>query len=229
MNKDNKIEKALKNIDRMVKDLMDSDMLDLGISACYIRDGKVNYIDPLDPKNFHLFPNQYGDEIWKDIPEYEKYYQCSNFGRIKSLERVIYSKRNKSLKTLKPKLKYQYIDKYGYANCQLSKGGINKSFRVHKLVAMTFLNHKPDGTQKVVVNHINLIKLDNRLINLELTTQRKNANKKHLKSTSKYVGVHWSKQKNKWVAQITYGTKHKYLGSFTKEYDAHLAYQKELI
>jgi hypothetical protein len=46
--------------------------------------------------------------------------------------------------------------------------------------------------------------------------------------SSKYKGVSWNKSLNKWVAQINVDGKQKYLGTFTDEYEAHLAYQKAL-
>lgn len=58
--------------------------------------------------------------------------------------------------------------------------------------------------------------------------ERRNANKKHLKSTSKYIGVNFNKGTNKWVARILINGKSKYLGLHKTEYDAHLAYQNEL-
>ena len=41
---------------------------------------------------------------------------------------------------------------------------------------MAFLNHKPNGN-KLVVDHINNVKTDNRLSNLQIITQRKNTSK----------------------------------------------------
>lgn len=53
-----------------------------------------------------------------------------------------------------------------------------KTFRVHQLVAMAFLSHKQSG-MKLVINHINKIRNDNRLFNLEILTQKENINKKY--------------------------------------------------
>jgi hypothetical protein len=100
--------------------------------------------------------------------------------------------------------------------------------KVHTLVAMVFLNHKPDGTNKICVDHINNIKTDNRLVNLQLITNRENTSKDKKDGTSKYVGVCWQKSKNKWMAQINIDDKKKYLGYFTDEHEAHLVYQKAL-
>jgi hypothetical protein len=85
------------------------------------------------------------------------------------------------------------------------------------LVAMAFLNHKPDGTHKIVVDHINNNKLDNRVVNLQLISQRENLSKDRKDGTSKYVGVCWKKSRNKWQVDIKIDGKRKYLGLFTDE------------
>lgn len=153
-------------------------------------------------------------EIWKTIKGYEDY-QISSFGRVKSF------------KNNKEKIKNPTIDVYGYYLINLCNNGIQKTFKIHKLVATAFLNHKPCG-YKLVVNHKDLNKLNNNIDNLEIVTARENTNKKHIKSSSKYVGVSWNKRKNKWVSQIYVDGKIKYLGSFKNEYDAHIAYENEL-
>lgn len=79
-------------------------------------------------------------------------------------------------------------DGSGYFQVALLKNGIEKRFKVHQLVAMCFLNHKPCG-MNLVVNHINFNRNDNRIDNLEIVTARENANLKHIKSSSKYLGV----------------------------------------
>ena len=156
-------------------------------------------------------------EIWKDIPGYEGLYQCSSFGNIKK-----YYKNGKT-KILKPFLHKEYFQ------YRLSKESFLKSFRAHKLVAMTFLNHIPCG-HKIVVDHINNNKLDNRLINLQLTTQRNNSSKDTFRynPTSNYIGVYWSKNSNKWASQIMVNGKTIGLGYYKNETEAHEAYQKAL-
>lgn len=102
-----------------------------------------------------------------------------------------------------------------------------KTRKVHQLVAESFLNHTKCG-YNLVVNHINLNPQDNCVDNLEIVTQRDNANKKHIISTSKYTGVCWSKEKRKWRASINLKYKQSHLGYFNNEYEAHLAYEKAL-
>lgn len=104
-------------------------------------------------------------EIWKDIPGYEGYYQASNLGNIKSLDRTISNKRGKYLK--KGKIKKLKINKYGYFHIHLDKNGERKWFAVHRLIAITFLKNPNNFPQ---INHKNEIKTDNRIENLEFCT-----------------------------------------------------------
>ena len=98
---------------------------------------------------------------------------------------------------------------------------------MHILVAMAFLGHKPDG-HKIVVDHINGDKLNNRLENLQLITNRENVSKDRNGCSSKFVGVHWDKSTSKWKAHIAIEGKQKHLGRFSNELQAAEAYQLEL-
>ena len=84
----------------------------------------------------------------------------------------------------------KYINKKGYLFVILKNIELNKTQQksVHQLVAMAFLNHIPCG-HKLVVNHINMIKTDNRVENLELITQQENWDKflETVKDKTKYT------------------------------------------
>lgn len=154
-------------------------------------------------------------ETFKDIPNYNGDYQIPNLGRVKSL------------KWGKERLLNNNISPQGYFQITLSKKGKQKCILVHKLVAVAFLEHKP-SKWNFVINHVNFNKLDNRVENLEIITQRENTNKKHLKSSSKFVGVRYFSLSNKWIATIRIKGKSKHLGYFDEEIEASNAYQKAL-
>ena len=112
-----------------------------------------------------------GNEIWKDIPEYEGLYQASNLGRIKSLKRFRKGK-NGSLVPVKERiLKPRLV--FGYYMIGLRKQSTQKKYLVHRLVWITFNGQIPEGLQ---VNHINEVKTDNKLENLNLMTAKENCN-----------------------------------------------------
>jgi len=158
-------------------------------------------------------------EIFKDIPDYDGRYQISTLGRVKSIKR----KNVLNDRMLKP-----ILDSKGYFKVGLNSNNTYKSIRIHRLISMTFLDHKPNGTSELVCNHKNFDKTDNRLENLELITNRENSNLMHIPSSSKYVGVYWAKYRNKWRSRIVIDGKLICLGSYKNEFDAHLAYQKTL-
>ena len=164
-------------------------------------------------------------EVWKDIKGYEGYYQVSNKGRIKSLSRKIFN--GKSYYVSKEKILKIPVAKNGYYTVVLYKNNSLKAFQVHQLIAINFLNHKP-CKHKLVVNHIDTNKLNNDISNLEIISHRKNTDKKHIKSSSKYVGVRKLKNTNFWQSRIYIKGKRIYLGNYKNEYNAHLAYQKAL-
>ena len=102
------------------------------------------------------------EEIWKDIDGYEGYYQISNRGRVKSLTRK--TKYQNTTRKLKEKIKSAFISTTGYERVELSRDNSNKKYNVHRLVATAFI---PKIEGKEFVNHINGIKTDNRVENLE--------------------------------------------------------------
>lgn len=91
------------------------------------------------------------DEIWKDIEGYEGYYQVSNTGKIKSVERMVDHPRYPSGVRLKER--YLVVSRYNkkYAQVVLCKNGGTKTFRVCRLVAAAFVPN-PDNLPQV--NHI---------------------------------------------------------------------------
>ena len=111
-------------------------------------------------------------EIWKDIQGYEGLYQVSNLGRVKSLGRFIdrlvtgnYWQEERILKPNKTK--------HGYLMVALRKNNKPNYFKVHRLVAITFI---PNPENKPQIDHINAIKTDNTVNNLRWVTAKENVN-----------------------------------------------------
>lgn len=110
-------------------------------------------------------------EIWKDIKGYEGYYQVSDLGRIKSLNRTIVYIDN-DIHYYKEKLLKQYKNKkHGYLNVKICKNNKQLTRNTHRLVAEAFIEN---DECKPLVNHKNGVKTDNRVSNLEWCTQAEN-------------------------------------------------------
>lgn len=98
--------------------------------------------------------------LWRDVVGYEDYFSVSNLGDLKS---------KRTGRTLR-----NFIGKSGYVTVSTKIGGRSGSavcFRIHRVVAEAFLLN-PES--KPEVNHINGIKHDNRLGNLEWVTRQEN-------------------------------------------------------
>lgn len=158
------------------------------------------------------------EEIWKDVPNYEGLYQVSNLGNVKSLN-YNHTKKEKYLKKV--------LMPNGYYVVCLMNECKRKNFFIHQLVAMAFLGHIPSGNN-LVVDHINDVKTDNILENLQIVTNRFNSHKTQGKYSSQYKGVNWHKASNKWASQIIINKKKIHLGLFKCELSAHLSYQNKL-
>jgi len=164
------------------------------------------------------------NEIWKDVIGFEGLYQVSNNGIIRSLDRFIkylgYISKGQLLK--------QSFDSKGYKQVCLTKDGKKVSKKVHKLVAMAFLNHTPCG-MRLTIDHIDRVKTNNNVENLRIVTNRENSHNRLLKNkSSKFLGVSWSSTMNKWSASIFLNGKPKQLGYYDSEINASFQYQKEL-
>lgn len=169
-------------------------------------------------------------EKWEEVKGFEDYYEVSSLGRVRSKDRKVNGK-NGSVAERKGKMIKPFITGNGYLTVTLRVGNIRQNGRIHKLVAEAFLGHT--STDGLVVDHINEVKDDNRLCNLQVITHRENVSKSkrfnRLKDnkTSKYTGVRLLKS-GKWNAQFYTNGRNESLGCFTIEEDAAKAYQKRL-
>lgn len=127
------------------------------------------------------------NEVWKDIKNYEKMYQVSNHGRVKSF------------KSKKEKILVPYTNKKGYKVVSLSKNGKSEHFLIHKLVLNTFQplmrteqvkrlpNELDIDINKVQVNHIDKNPSNNIISNLEYCTNNYNIKYSQCVKISQYT------------------------------------------
>lgn len=162
-------------------------------------------------------------EKFKDIPEYEGFYQVSDLGRVKSLSRLIYREYDSATLNKKERILKGSIDVGGYPAVNLYKGNGKKPFKVHRLVMTTF-----KGKSSEFIDHKDDIRYNNTLSNLRYCTQRENNTiYKRITGISKYMGVKLTKG-GKWNASIRINNKSYNLGNYIEEVDAANMYKKSL-
>lgn len=148
-------------------------------------------------------------EIYKKLNGFDDY-EISNYGNILSL------KFNKI-----KKLKY-HINTNGYYCVNLSMNGKYKKYKVHQLLAITFLDHTPCGMD-MVIDHIDQNKLNNKLDNLRIVTQRENMlNISRDNYTSKYNNIYFNKGKNRWMVVYYRNNKKITVGQYKTEEEAYI-------
>lgn len=153
-------------------------------------------------------------EIWKPITGYKYNYQISNLGRFQCLDSFHKSKRHPT---------YGHRDVYGYLRVSLTtieNKVIQK--KVHRLVAMCFLD---DYSDMLTVNHKDLDKINNNILNLEMLTASDNCihyqeNKRQLSSSSKVRGIGFHSSIKKWTARVIINGKRVSIGVYDTEYEA---------
>lgn len=161
------------------------------------------------------------NEIWKDIKGYEGYYQVSNFGKVRSLNRSIYRKNGRKQSFKDQELKFH--DKHGYLGINLRKDGKIKSCTVHRLVAEAFI---PNPYNLPQINHKDENKYNNRIDNLEWCSSSYNMNygtrtyrsiescKKTMKEKfengyeSPFKGKHHTEETKVYLSEINSGDNH---------------------
>lgn len=125
-------------------------------------------------------------EIWKPVVNFEGLYEVSSYGNIRTLARKItdakktYIRKAQNLKATK--------GSRGYYRIKLYNGNGFKDTSIHKEVALAFI---PNPENKPYINHINGVKTDNRVENLEWCTHSENVKHAYaggLKKQSSYCG-----------------------------------------
>lgn len=151
------------------------------------------------------------DEIYKSITDYEGIYSISHKGNV----------RNDKRKTiLKP-----CLDNHGYYIITLSKNGDRKTFKIHRLIAIHFIDN-PENKQ--FVDHIDIDKTNNSISNLRWVTRSENGFNTGINrtNTSGIKGVSFDKKTKKWRVRIKLNQKSKHLGLYETLEEATLVRQE---
>lgn len=110
-------------------------------------------------------------EVWKSIKGYEDLYEISSIGRIRSKDKWVINSNVGGMRLSKSRLLNPPIVK-GYVQVMLMNNNVKHQEKAHRLVATHFI---PNPDNLPFVNHINGIKNDNRVENLEWVTKGDNA------------------------------------------------------
>ena len=131
------------------------------------------------------------NEYFANIPLYENLYQISNYGTIRSVNRMI--KNNNGYRFLKGKILKPQIDKKGYFRIGLTKDNKQKFYLIHQLVAKTFI---PNVYNYDIINHIDGNKLNNYVDNLEWCTHSHNIKEAYRLGLKKGISAEHKGDKN---------------------------------
>lgn len=110
------------------------------------------------------------EEIWKDVTGYEGLYQVSSYSRIRSLDRIVRHSDTKT-KKIKGVILKNIIHGSGYVIVSLLKNSIRNQKKLHRLIAIEFIENKQNKPQ---INHIDGVKTNNSISNLEWCTAKEN-------------------------------------------------------
>lgn len=109
-------------------------------------------------------------EIWKSVVGYEGYYEVSNLGNVKSVDRDV-MRSDGVVQHRCGRIKSQFVNRDGYKTVHLSKDGVESRIGVHILVANAFVSGKFEGAE---VNHKDCNRSNNNSVNLEWVTHSDN-------------------------------------------------------
>lgn len=135
------------------------------------------------------------EELWKEIPGYEGYYEVSTLGNIRSMDRIIncpwgkvYPAKGKPKKISKFKTGYLYVNLYKE----------NKTHKelVHRLVAIAFI---PNPQSKPCIDHIDGDRTNNNVTNLRWCSIKENNNNPI--TISRLKSIKFSKERNMIISQ----------------------------
>ena len=161
--------------------------------------------------------------IWKEVVGYEGIYEVSNNGEVRTKEgKTTFTKRH-GVRKWKQRILKQKIDKENSCRVSLWKDGKEKTWLVHRLVALAFI---PMIESKNYINHKDGNRLNNHVYNLEWCNHTENNNHafdNDLISTGqsiKLVNVKTNEEhvfRSKAKASLFIGKSHGYISAILKK------------
>ena len=109
-------------------------------------------------------------ERWRPLPGWQGYYEVSDQGRVRSIDRVVTDKNGKAM-TFRGRVRVASLDTDRYLSVSLCRDSKCESRRVHVLVALAWIGPRPEGME---TRHGENGKLDNSLANLCYGTPEEN-------------------------------------------------------
>lgn len=157
------------------------------------------------------------EEVWKDIPKFENFYQISNLGRIRLRWRNRHYSKSYDYKIIKG----CYSSKNGYFSVFLRNlNGETRHETIHRLVAEVFI---PNTEGKKYIDHIDTVRTNNKATNLRWVTAKENSlnpitRKKH--SCSAFKTAKRGSENNNAVTVFQYDLNKNFIASFPSAIEA---------
>lgn len=160
-------------------------------------------------------------EQWRPVRGYQGFYEVSDLGRVRSVDRVV-GQRPNGPRLVRGRVLSPATDSGGYQGVALCKYGTQRTERVHRLVIEAFAGAAPG----MVTDHINGDRTDNRLANLRAATSSQNGMNKGLlaHSTTGFKGVTFYHRDRNWRAYIKVDRRQRHLGYYADAESAARAY-----
>jgi len=163
-------------------------------------------------------------EEWRPVKNYEGLYEVSNFGNVRSLNRVVQNGKNKN--TMKGRIILQHVNPDGYLVAHLCKQSKEIVYKTHTLVWDAF-GDRPRNGHKLQVDHVDNNKQNCRIDNLQLLTNRINCSKNKKSKYGTPTGVELLPS-GRFSARIRIKSEQRYLGSFNTSEEASKIYQQTI-